>query len=469
MKNRVLVVEDDLSISTLLKIKLENKGYDVKTLYSGKAAIDFLKDNDNWLLLADYRLTDMNCDEIIIQLKSMNISPPFIVMTGMSEQQLAVDMMKMGAIDFIIKSIGFAETVIAVVERAFETILMRRALDQSIENIKESELKFRMFFENIQDIFFMTELDGKVIEVSPSVKTVLGYEPYEIISESIGHLFLYNSDFRRIKHQLTNDGISEFAAVLLKHKDTSLKSLSVVCNIVDLGRRGLRIIGVARNVSEKRQMEAEMMKKVMEAEENERKKIAEDIHDDVGPILSVIKMYFELISNSGEDTVKRKKLLGKVQDLIDNSIHKIRTITQTLTPNILEQYGLEKAIKSFVESIAFVSRINFKIEVIDMEFEKAMEVYLYRTSVELINNSLKHSEAKNINLRVVMTQKGLELIYTDDGNGFDLNEKLYSGKIKGNGLLSIINRTKMMSGNLSLRSNPGKGVKVKIVFDNQLI
>lgn len=469
MRKKVLIVEDDLSLATLLKIKLENKGYEVKNLYSGIAALDFLKANTNWLLLADYRLNDINCDELIDKLNSSGVTPPFVVMTGMSDQKLIVEMMKLGAIDFIIKSIGFVETVLAVVDRAFEIILMRRALEQSIENIKESELKFRMFFENIQDIFFVCDIDGKIIEVSPSIKNILGYDTYEVNKYDLGSFFLHRWEYFKIRQRLKKNKTSELDAVLLKHKDGALKYLSVTCNIVDLGRRGLRVIGVARDVSEKRQMDVDLMKKVMEAEENERKKIADDIHDDVGPILSVIKMYFELISNAGEDTQKRKNLLLKIQDMMDNSIQKIRTITNTLTPNVLDQYGISKAIESFVSRITYAKNIKFNINIPDLRLEKALEVHLFRTSVELINNALKHADAQNISLTISKKDRSLYFSYSDDGKGFDLDEKLYTGVIKGNGLLSIINRTKMLSGNATMRSLPGKGFTVKIIFDNQLI
>ncbi len=469
MKKRILLLEDDVALATLLKIRLEIKGFEVKTTPFGSEAIEFIENNADWLLLADYHLVDMTCDELVHKLNSKGIQPSFIVMTGISDQQLIVDMMKMGAIDYIIKNIGFIETVPTIIDRAFEIILMRKALEQSIENIKESELKFRNFFEKIQDIFFVIDMKGVILEISPSIKNILGFEPYDVIGKSIGGYFYNYSEYRNIRLNLKKFKLSESSSVMLKHIDGSQKYLSIVCNVVDQGERGIITIGVARDISEKKQMDALVVIKVMEAEESERKKIAEAIHDDVGPIMSVLKMYFELISNSGEDIIKRKKLLSKVQEIMDSSIQKIRAISNSLMPNVLEMYGLKKAINSFIEKITFASKINFIIDVYDIDLSKTMNIFLYRASVELINNSIKHSGASQISLSISREKNELLLTYSDNGRGFDFDEKFGNEKLSGHGLLSIIHRTSMMSGKYSIKSKPDEGFFIKIVFDNKLI
>jgi PAS domain S-box-containing protein len=388
-------------------------------------------------------------------------------MTGANDQQLIVDLMKMGAIDFIIKNNGFAETIPTIIDRAFEIILMRKTLQQSMEEIKKNELKLRMLFENIQDVFFIVSLSGTIEEVSPSVKNILGYESFELIHQDTRSFFSNPADYENIKRELILTKSSIVPFLVLKHKDLSDKYISIVCNIVNLDEINMKVIGVINDISERIQIKMQAISKTIEAEENERRKIAEAIHDDVGPTLSVLKLYFDLINTNCEDSLQRKNLLLKVNDLIDDTIQKIRAITTNLSPNTLDELGLKCAIELFTEKIAYASKIKFNIEIPDCKLKKASKIFLYRAIIELINNSLKHAKADLINIQVALAENEISLFYSDNGSGFLFEAKPIPIEIKGHGLLSIISRVSLMSGTYKIKTSPGNGFQISINIKNK--
>lgn len=471
MKRRVFLLEDDESLSSLIKLKLERSRFDVVSFLTATEAYDVISDDPDGILLADYILPEMNCDILISKLKDIKINIPFVVMTGVHNSSLGIEMMKKGAGDFIVKNLGFIDTLPGVIERVYDNALLRNSLEQSIESIKQNELKLRIFFENIQDIFFVLNKYGKVVEISPSVEKVLGFTTHQIIGKRIKKIFVNNFVYNEIYTELSVNNSITSRNIVARHKNGDLIYLSVSCNTVLSSEGEIQIMGIAQDISNKRMSNAEVMQKVLKAEEYERKKVAEAIHDDLGPMMSVIKMYFELICNSGEDALKREKLLKKISGIIDSTIQKARAITTDLLSNVLDLHGLKTAVETFAGNVSFASGICFSINIgiAQQQVSRLMEEFLYRTSIEFINNTIKHAKAGEIYLDIYKTQRELIFQYRDNGCGFDTEILNSPDKPAGHGLLSIKNKVSMMSGYCSIISKKDSGMQVKIKFDNNLI
>ncbi|MGR3292380.1 MAG: response regulator, partial [Candidatus Scalindua sp.] len=116
----VLVVEDDEGLSHLIAKNLKRTGFDVAVAYDGALAIDWVVNNQTELMLLDYKLPDMSALQVVETLKERKIEIPFIVMTGHGDEKLAVEMMKTGAKDYIVKEGGFLELLPSVVKWVFE-------------------------------------------------------------------------------------------------------------------------------------------------------------------------------------------------------------------------------------------------------------------------------------------------------------------------------------------------------------
>jgi signal transduction histidine kinase len=189
--------------------------------------------------------------------------------------------------------------------------------------------------------------------------------------------------------------------------------------------------------------------------ENERKRIASDLHDELGPLLSAVKLQItNLESESQHDLLLIQKSSGHIDDIIK----KLREISNNLMPNTLLRKGLIAAISDFISRLSDVHplRINFDHPP-EMKLDQDKEINLYRILQEIIHNTLKHAQAKNLKIKLLTEKDQLILMTEDDGIGFNYNEK--SKLSSGLGLLNLQSRTEVMGGEFTWVSDKGKGTK----------
>jgi len=189
--------------------------------------------------------------------------------------------------------------------------------------------------------------------------------------------------------------------------------------------------------------------------ENERKRIAGDLHDDIGPLLSAVKLQ---INHLHSDDDLQKKLVEKSSNYIDDVIKKMREISNDLLPNILVRRGLAVAIEEFLENLR--SGTDTKIESsiqLQERLPMEIEVNIYRIIQEVTHNTLKHAKASRF--RIELTKKGklLTLATADDGVGF--SEQVHQRKESGLGLLNLQSRTDVLGGEFHCETAPGKGTR----------
>lgn len=176
----ILIIEDDKNLAYLIQKKLKRIGYKTEIIYTGREALEFINKKTPSLLLMDYRLIDMSGKEVISALIERGIKIPFIIMTGFGDEKIAVEMMKLGSVDYLVKDQNFLEILIPVVEKVKGQITLGQKLTETEETLRQSEIRFKTLIENSTDITMIFGQDGQITYQSPSVKTILGYTPEEI-------------------------------------------------------------------------------------------------------------------------------------------------------------------------------------------------------------------------------------------------------------------------------------------------
>ncbi len=219
-----------------------------------------------------------------------------------------------------------------------------------------------------------------------------------------------------------------------------------------------RIFDIQKQIDElRKQNERRVLSAVLKTEEKERQHVSKELHDGLGPILSAVKMAI-----STGRYKKDLQLLENAEHLIDDSIKTLKNISNNLSPHILVNYGLLKAVKSFISKLNVLDeptiKMNSNIE--NQRFTFNVEVVVYRIVSELISNTLKHANAKNVYIDLLAEEKQLLINYIDDGIGFD-TEKVQK-EIKGMGYSNIESRIKSLGGTIDYYSAPGEGVRVNI-------
>ena len=221
-----------------------------------------------------------------------------------------------------------------------------------------------------------------------------------------------------------------------------------------------------RQQEEMNRREAEYQKELLHAsiqsQEEERKRIASDLHDSVGALLSATKMYLKQIGVGSKDhmpDIKTESL-----NLVDETIQNVRQISHNLLPPTLERFGFVAALEDMAEKINKAGSVTYFIDCPEANrFELNKEVGLYRIVQELTNNTIKHAQAKNIKVELNFAENNLQLIYQDDGIGFEMENKYDTGsRKKGLGLRSLESRANFLNATFKMNSKKGQGVRAEI-------
>ncbi len=461
--SKIVVVEDDNGLNKLLQKKLQRLSFEIVGFCKGEEAVSYIKKNKDVFLLVDYHLSGMLAIELINELKENGIFIPFIVMTGRGDEKLAVEMMRQGALDYVVKEVGFYKNIDAIIRRAINHHETKSRLAESQKQIALSEEKYRSIFENIHDIYFETGVDGKITEISPSSEKILQYKRNKLIGKTIQDFFVdKNQGVEFLELILKKNNVVDYEALFKTESKNNIYG-SISAGLKDSKDNTKKIIGIIRDVTLRKKLENQILTQVIETEERERKRFSEDLHDGLGPLLASIKIYVNMIITSELDGEKRLNLIRYTNDLIDEAISSTRAIANNLMPNVLNDYGLVKGIESFVKKI----NLTEKIEVVfKSNFERRLspnvEIILYRTMLELIHNTIKHAKATKIFINLHVENNLLKIKYIDNGVGFDVNKPANK---KGNGIRNITNRMKSINAKINFLSEKNKGLEVNIEID----
>jgi len=217
-------------------------------------------------------------------------------------------------------------------------------------------------------------------------------------------------------------------------------------------------------IAEQRIQQLQEEKKLMaarflvEGQENERKRIASAIHDSLGVLLSTSKMHITAIKDSDPEN---KALIDKATKFLDEANSEMRKISHNMMPGALSKLGLCEALEDLFETLDETEGIDARMEVLGPKerLPENQEIMIYRVVQEMVNNSLKHSKADRIDLTLVIHPDELDLSYSDNGKGFDVEEVMAK---KTMGIQSIRSRVKFLDGIIKIDSSPGKGVVYRI-------
>lgn len=295
-------------------------------------------------------------------------------------------------------------------------------------------------------------LDGKWRQTDPGVPIV-----YSNISPGA-----YKFRFRVVK----TDGTSrEGSNLLIEIKPPFYMTWWFILLIASSVSAALIYTANSRiqRIKKQRDLQREYSNLLIESQEQERKRISSELHDSIGQNLAVIKNLAVMQNRKSESQTDREKL-DLMIEVCSEAIDEVRKIAYDLRPYQIGKTGLTKAIEHLFDlsKKAGGFQLEMKIENIDSILSEKGELHIYRILQECLNNSMKYSGADNISLRIMKNNREISVEYSDNGSGFSLSkERAFEGK-GGLGIMDIRERSKILSGDLSLFSEPGKGFKMDL-------
>jgi two-component system NarL family sensor kinase len=214
-----------------------------------------------------------------------------------------------------------------------------------------------------------------------------------------------------------------------------------------------------------RKQEIESVNALLKGQNDERRRIARELHDRLGSLLFTAKLHYRQVQKSIESLkAEQERAYSEVNNLLDEAVDEVRRISHDLYEGSLAKFGFRTALKQLIEAIMAANplKITFDDEGIAVDIYKDFERDLYRIMQELLSNSLKHSEAKSISIKVSQKENIFMLTYRDDGKGMDLDK---AEKADGIGLQNIKDRVAEIGGEMALESEPGLGFEFKLTID----
>ncbi|MEP2023765.1 MAG: PAS domain-containing sensor histidine kinase [Reichenbachiella sp.] len=222
-----------------------------------------------------------------------------------------------------------------------------------------------------------------------------------------------------------------------------------------------RVIGVVKSVHQEKMADMLKIRAMIKAKDDERKRIASEIHDSLGQTLSVARLELDSLSELLKDDLFSKKVKS-VSGLIAGAIQESRAISHDLMPPALVDYGLIPALETMISQLDRSSKVNFTFfhNNIEERFEEDFETNVYRICQEGVNNILKHSQAKNATVQVIRHPKYVYVSIEDDGIGF--SQKGENENVSGLGLRNMANRVAYLGGKIDFESNNGSIITIEI-------
>jgi two-component system, NarL family, sensor kinase len=201
---------------------------------------------------------------------------------------------------------------------------------------------------------------------------------------------------------------------------------------------------------------------VLKGEEQERTRLAKDLHDGLGGMMSGIKYSFLTMKRNLIMTPENQQAFERSMDMLDSSIQEMRRVAHNMMPEALLKFGLDTALKDLCNDINQTGALHVNYQSIGMEhvvIDQTTSITIYRIVQELINNTMKHAAATNSIVQLSKTGDKLTITVEDDGKGFDI---ACLNMAKGIGWTNIMNRVEFLKGKLDINSHPGKGTSVLI-------
>jgi PAS domain S-box-containing protein len=458
---KVLVVDDDEGLLVLIADTLAAEGYAVTTANSGASALSRLAEQTPDLMLLDLKMRDVGGAALLKQLRRHESPVPFIVVTGQGDEKIAVEVMKQGALDYVMKDSGLLDLLPSVVERALETVERERTLASAQAELRESEARFAAALRATNDGVWEWQIPNNTVYFSARWKAILGYQPHEIpdaYTEWQDRVHPGDRDrFAKAQEAFFAGTESVFGIEYrLRHKDGAYRWILLRAFLQrDAQGRPLRLTGADADVTERKQLE----KEILRISDREQWRIGQELHDGLGQQLTAI----ELMAQSLKEDLQMERpdlaqQTSQMSRFLREAIAQTRSLAHGLTPFMLDAGGLQAALAELAQRTHSIGRVACRFVCpVPVPFKDAeAAAHLFRIAQESVGNALKHAGATEIVLTLTAEEGTVYLTIGDNGRGLPKTRK----RREGIGLLVMRHRANTIGAELTIESKSGNGVIV---------
>ena len=488
----ILIVEDDGILAAFLQDTLTGFGYTaLQPVATGEEAIAKAAAQKPQLVLMDIELAgEMNGITAAEHIQSAS-DIPIIYLSGYSQYPLLQKAKVVAPYGYLVKPVPVEELAAMIEMALYKHILDRR--------VRENEERFRTIYENAPILIDGFDKNGRCILWNKECEKTFGYTMEEVKSHDHPLLTFYPyQDVReevmesvtskpetifREWHPITKDGkevvtlwanfqLPDGTIMNIGYDITARKRAEEALRQRSLELQQLtetleqRVLERTAELATTNEALRHLSTKLLSAQEDERKRIAGELHDTIGSCLNAIKFKVETVQQQIGNTANvTRDALNTIIPIVQESIDECRRIQMDLRPSMLDDLGLLPTLSWFFrrfQTIYSEIRIEQEIEIKEGDVPPPLKIVVFRVIQETMNNIAKHSHANLVRLSLRKLNDRMELILQDNGQGFNL-DKAHSKKTtkRGLGLSSMRERTELSGGSFDIESTEGKGAIIR--------
>ncbi len=337
--------------------------------------------------------------------------------------------------------------------------------------LSESEARFRGVFENTTVGLYRTTPDGRILLANPAVLRMLGYSSFDQVAafdlEQGANALSYTR--REFRERLEREGEIRDLEATWKRADGSLAFVRENAKVVRGNDNAvLYYEGTIEDITERKHAEdalAHVRNRLMTAQEDERRHLSRELHDEAGQSLMAIAMRLQRLENQLRarqfDPSSAREEIAQLRSIVQATQRDLRRMAHALHPAALEYFGLAKALGGVINEVCADGRVKCSVDVPEdfPRFTPAVECTIYRIVQEAVTNAWKHADARAISLRAAVRDGVAAIALEDDGAGFDVSEAKARG---GFGLIGMRERAEIIGAKLHISSTGEKGTMIKL-------
>ncbi|MGQ9625509.1 MAG: PAS domain S-box protein [Anaerolineae bacterium] len=345
-------------------------------------------------------------------------------------------------------------------------------LEAVAEQLRASENNYRDLFENASDAILVQDMEGHIVAANRALARLTGYDRQELMNMDFTQLL--SEEDRAIVEELQSkcfigQEIEQPYELRLRRKDGSEAIIELGARCIFSNGQSTGLQYIIRDVTEQRRLNENMrfyIKQITKAQEEERKRIARELHDDTAQALIALSRRLDALDifreQLPEPAIQRLEDLHK---LSENALQNVRRFIQDLRPPVLDDLGLLPALEGLVSELTAQDELGaeFKVEGESRRLSPEAELILYRIIQEALSNIRRHSQASKVAVSVEFYDTRVRITVNDNGKGFEQPDKLGDLAAMGKlGLLGMHERARLLNGTLTIRSEPGQGTTVVV-------
>ena len=491
----ILILEDNVADAELVKRELRKAGFDFTVHWAQDKAtfVAALETAAPDLILADYSLPGFDGLTALTLARRRWADVPVIIVSGAIGEELAIDTLKAGATDYVLKQ--RLSRLGPVVHRALAEARERAEKRRAEEALHQSEERFRLLVEGVQDYaILMLDPQGRIASWNTGAERLEGWSGPEVLGQHFS-LFYTPTDQQEGRAQqaleraaaagryeeqgerVRKDGRRYWADVVitaLRDESGRLYGFAKITRDITERKRAEEALReanatleskVAQRTAELEHRACQLQKltlEVSEAEDRERRRLAEILHDDLQQVLAAAKFHLSLLNSRAKHDPAQQAIITQVDQMLMDAIQKSRSLSHELSPAVLHQGDLGETLAWLADQVQTKHGLRVAVDVfgpVNTQSD-ALKVFLYKAGQELLFNVVKHARVPEARIRVRRLRRYLCLSVSDRGRGFDPQGL---GGTAGFGLLSIRERIELLGGRMKIHSAQGQGSTFHIV------